>query len=345
MRHTPLTALGTTLALLTGIAAAQSVTVTVDNFRRAETDTYFGIFSKRAGGLGKLYHYRNLPPIDGPGVRPNRDTLYSEVVFDLDAGPVTITLPNAGKRFMSMIVIDQDHYAQAVYYGGGSRTLTRQQVGTRYVFVAVRTLVDPGDPKDLERVHALQDAIKVAQPGGPGRFDVPDWDGESQKKVRNALLALGDTLPDLRRAAGRRNEVDPVRHLIGTASAWGLNPDKDAIYLNVVPAKERRQRRLPARGQGRPGRRLLVDQRLRRRGPLREEPVRRLHAEQHHREEGRRRVGGGAVRRLRRQDRELPADHEGLELHGAAVPAAPRSPERQVDVPRGHAVVSLSEPA
>jgi hypothetical protein len=33
------------------------------------------------------------------------------------------------------------------------------------------------------------------------------------------------------------NEVDPVRHLIGTASAWGLNPDKDAIYLNVTPSK------------------------------------------------------------------------------------------------------------
>jgi hypothetical protein len=28
-----------------------------------------------------------------------------------------------------------------------------------------------------------------------------------------------------------------VRHLIGTASAWGLNPDEDALYLNVTPAK------------------------------------------------------------------------------------------------------------
>ena len=37
------------------------------------------------------------------------------------------------------------------------------------------------------------------------------------------------------RAGGRRGEVDPVRHLIGTASAWGLNPEKDAIYLNVTP--------------------------------------------------------------------------------------------------------------
>jgi hypothetical protein len=28
-----------------------------------------------------------------------------------------------------------------------------------------------------------------------------------------------------------------VRHLIGAASAWGGNPEGDALYLNVVPAK------------------------------------------------------------------------------------------------------------
>jgi hypothetical protein len=55
--------------------------------------------------------------------------------------------------------------------------------------------------------------------------------------VRNALLMLNETLPDLKRAGGRRDAVDPVRHLIGTASGWGLNPDKDAIYLNVTPAR------------------------------------------------------------------------------------------------------------
>jgi len=59
----------------------------------------------------------------------------------------------------------------------------------------------------------------------------------SQKKVRDALLVLNETLPDLRRAGGRREEVDPVRHLIATASAWGLNPEKDAIYLNVTPVR------------------------------------------------------------------------------------------------------------
>ena len=55
--------------------------------------------------------------------------------------------------------------------------------------------------------------------------------------MRDALLLLNETLPDLRRAGGRREDVDPVRHLIATASAWGLNPEKDAIYLNVTPAR------------------------------------------------------------------------------------------------------------
>jgi hypothetical protein len=150
---------------------------------------------------------------------------------------VTITLPDAGKRFLTMIVIDEDHYVFTVVYGAGRHTLTREQIGTRYAVAAIRILVNPSDPKDVALVNALQDAVKVEQPGGPGKFKVPNWDAASQKKVSNALVVLGATLPDWRRAAGRRNEVDPVRHLIVTATGWGLNPDKDAIYLNVTPSK------------------------------------------------------------------------------------------------------------
>ena len=36
---------------------------------------------------------------------------------------------------------------------------------------------------------------------------------------------------------GPRGTVDSVGHLVGAASAWGGNPEKDALYLNVVPAK------------------------------------------------------------------------------------------------------------
>ena len=194
---------------------AAAVPVTPENFVRAESDRYLGNLAKE-GGVGKLFHRRAPAAIDNQTViRLNRDTLYSSAVLDLDAGPVTITLPDAGKRFMSMQVIDEDQYTPEVDYGAGVHTLTKETIGTRYVIVAVRTLVNPDDPKDLDAVHALQDAIKVDQPGGPGKFEVPNWDETSQKTVRDGLLMLATTLPDTKGMFGPRGGVDPLRHLIG----------------------------------------------------------------------------------------------------------------------------------
>jgi len=60
--------------------------VTVDNFKRAETDHYLAMNVKDAGGLGKLHHSREPADIDKQTViRMNRDTLYSFVAFDLAA--------------------------------------------------------------------------------------------------------------------------------------------------------------------------------------------------------------------------------------------------------------------
>jgi hypothetical protein len=216
-------------------ALADAVPVTIDNFIRAESDLYFGNLIKE-GGLGKLAHRREPASIDNQSViRLNRDTLYSSAVFDLDAGPATITLPDAGTRFMSMQVISEDHYVPEVVYGAGTYKIDREKVGTRYVLVGIRTLVDPADPEDVKKVHALQDAIKVEQ-AGAGNFEIPDWDQASQKKLRDALLVLGSTMSDFRKAFGTKAEVDPIRHLLGTAMGWGGNPDKDATYLNTVPA-------------------------------------------------------------------------------------------------------------
>jgi hypothetical protein len=224
------------------VASAQSpsgeaIPVTADNFIRAESDLYFSAVAIKDDALGKFHHNREPASIDRQTViRLNRDTLYSAAIFDLDAGPVTITLPATGKRFMSMQVINQDQYTPAVYYGGGTHVLSKKDIGTRYVVTAVRTLFNPADPKDIEQVHALQDAIKVSQKSS-GKFEVPNWDQVSQKKVREALLVLASTLPDTNGAFGAKGQVDPVRRLIGAASAWGGNPQKDAIYLNVTPAK------------------------------------------------------------------------------------------------------------
>ncbi|MEH2548162.1 hypothetical protein V1283_004807 [Bradyrhizobium sp. AZCC 2262] len=225
----------------TGMAHAQSgnaITVTPDNFARAESDMYFAASTKDMGGTGKLLHRREVVSVDKqPVVRANRDTLYSSGVFDLDAGPVTITLPDVGKRFMSLQAFNEDHYVVGgVRYGAGKYKFDKENVGTRYMLVGIRTLVDPNDPGDVNQAHALQDAIQIDQQGF-GSLELPNWDTASQKKVRDALIALGATTPDFKRAFGAKDQVDPVRHLIGTATGWGGNPDEDATYLNVTPPK------------------------------------------------------------------------------------------------------------
>ena len=178
-----------------------------------------------------------MSPVDSQTViRQNRDTLYSAAVFDLDAGPVTITLPNAGKRFMSLQVISEDMYSPPAAYAPVKRTFTRKDVGTRYMLVGVRTLVDPDDPADVKQVHALQDALKAEQKT-PGKLEMPKWDPVSQKKVRDALIVLGTTLTDTSRAFGTKEQVDPIQHLVSAAATWGGNPRKDAIYLNFTPPK------------------------------------------------------------------------------------------------------------
>jgi hypothetical protein len=224
------------LAFATAAGAQALQPVSVDNFVRAESDTYFANLLKESGRLGAFNHRREVASVDNQTViRLNRDTLYSSAVFDLDAGSATVALPDAGSRFMSMMIVSEDHYVPAVYYAAGPHTITKEMVGTRYALVGIRTLVDPNDLADVSKVHALQDAITVSQ-AGTGSFDIPDWDSASQKKVRDALLVLASTTNAFDGAFGAKGAVDPVKRLLGAAAGWGGNPAKDAFYLNETPA-------------------------------------------------------------------------------------------------------------
>ncbi len=217
---------------------SKSIHVTVDNFKQAETDNYFTKFAKE-GGFGKIAHERGLAPIDRQSViRMNRDTLYSFGVFDLDAGEVTVTLPDSGKRFLSLQIINEEHYAIDVIYAAGAHTLTKDKIGTRYVCLAIRIFVNPGDEADVRAVHALQDAIKVEQKA-TGSLVVPNWDQVSLTRMREALLAVTTANGglDSARMFGRKDQVDPVQHLLGTAAGWGGNPKSAAMYVAETPAK------------------------------------------------------------------------------------------------------------
>jgi hypothetical protein len=146
---------------------AGTVPVTVESFIRAETDLYFSAVALKEGGFGKFEHKREVSPIDNQNViRQNRDTLYSAAVFDLDVGPVTITLPDAGQRFMSMQLISEDQYTPPAIYEPGPHTLTKEGIGTRYVVTAVRTLVDPADPADVAPERQDEDTCRDSSSSG-----------------------------------------------------------------------------------------------------------------------------------------------------------------------------------
>lgn len=226
---------GLCIAMCAAMAAHADVKpVTVENFVRAESALYFGAVVKE-GGFGRLNHRREVARLDQQTViRLNRDTLYSAIVIDLDAAPAIVEMPDSGDRFMSLQVINEDHHTKAVWYDKGRYHLTREDVGTRYVMIVARTFVNPGDPRDLEQAHTVQDALRVEQ-SEVGTFEVPDWDPASQKRVRDALLTLASTLPNTNGMFGDEHEVDPVRHVIGAAFGWGGQPESEATYLNVTP--------------------------------------------------------------------------------------------------------------
>src|SRR5438067_2233752 len=61
----------------------------------------------RGAAQNVLYHRRTLADHTSRDVTtPNNDTLYSSAWLDLTRGAVTVTLPAAGKRYLSFALMD-----------------------------------------------------------------------------------------------------------------------------------------------------------------------------------------------------------------------------------------------
>jgi hypothetical protein len=210
-----------------------TVPVNVDNFVRAETNRMFANLLAGADDTGWL-HFRQPVPLDHQTViRMNRDTLYSAAIVDTSQG-VVITIPDSGDRYLSVMVVNQDHYINHVLHDPGEHSLSAEDVGAPYALVAARTLVDPADPEDVAAVNALQDRLGVTTPSAIP-FEMPEYDEASLDATRQALLELSKGLDGYAHAFGTAEAVDPVRRLIGAASGWGGLPEYEAFYVNVDP--------------------------------------------------------------------------------------------------------------
>jgi hypothetical protein len=211
-----------------------AVPVTVDNFVRAESDRMFAALQADARGVNRLAHNRAPTPVDRqPVIRMNRDTLYSSAVVDISEG-ATVTVPDGGDRYVSVMVVNQDHYVNRVIHRPGEHALTVDEFHTPWVAVAARILVDPADVADVAAVNALQDRFAIAARSSKP-FQMPAYDTAGLDATRNALLELARHVGGFGRAFGRKEDVDPVRHLVATAAGWGGLPDREASYLAVEP--------------------------------------------------------------------------------------------------------------
>jgi hypothetical protein len=135
------------------------VIVNADNFVRAETHRMFADTQRDRGGVGVFRHNRQPASVENQIViRLNRDTLYGFAILDL-AEPAWLSVPETDGRYLSAMVVNEDHYVDVVLPAPGRHQLTYASCGSRYVVVGVRVLVNPLEPDDVAAVGALQERI------------------------------------------------------------------------------------------------------------------------------------------------------------------------------------------
>ena len=212
-----------------------SIVVTEDNFVRAETNRMLVGLQAQAGGVNRWKHHREPASLDEQTViRMNRDTLYSLAVVNISDG-ATLTVPDAQGRYLTVMVVNQDHYINQVFTEPGEHQLSVEDFDTPYVLLGARVLVDATDASDIAEVATIQDGFSL-RTAADEPLVLPDYDDESFTAVRAAVLAeasQGDH--DTRGMFGTKENTDPHAHLLGTASGWGGLPEREAYYESREP--------------------------------------------------------------------------------------------------------------
>jgi hypothetical protein len=136
----------------------------------------------QGGQLNTFAHMRNLADHRARAVTtPNNDTLYSSAHVDLSHGPVTVTLPSSGDRYVSLAFMDAYTNNFAILGarttgpdGGTFRLIGPDEAAeagpvirapTNHVWALARILVD--GPADLQAARAVQAGFSMQGPAAP----------------------------------------------------------------------------------------------------------------------------------------------------------------------------------
>gem|GEM_PF-135930 len=223
------------------------VPVTKANYAAAETQTVFAKYIANvakatcSGGMGVLLNdSKAADPKDRTVIRINFDTLYSWLILDLN-DPATITLPEAGGRYQSAMVVDDQGYV-FVYKNPGAYELTKENVGSRNALVGFRTGVNMNDPEDLAKARDLQKKLKVSQ-ANRGEFVQPNrWNLEEMLALRSAYnQERNEQGVKSENLYGRKGVVSPEQNNMGVAVGIGGLPKEGAVYLFYTPSSDKPQ--------------------------------------------------------------------------------------------------------
>ncbi|MEV6110454.1 DUF1254 domain-containing protein [Streptomyces sp. NPDC051940] len=162
------------------------------------------------GAPNRFHHIREFPPADFRAVvRPNFDTLYSSAWLDLTAGPVRLSVADAGDRYYMLPMLDM---WTDVFASPGSRTTgtgpqeytivapgqaegvpsdtTLIEAPTPYVWIIGRVQTD--GPHDYAAVNDVQDGFRLSPlvPAANEHEPDPGVDATDPLRIVNGLDAV-----------------------------------------------------------------------------------------------------------------------------------------------------------
>jgi hypothetical protein len=225
--ETPAASAAPNFAAIHADDAGEKIAVTMDNYEDAESDLAFYNVTKLVG-MNTFFHFpTGAFDLDNQTVvRMNRDTYYSAAVIDTTQG-ATLTIPETNGRYLSVMVVQNDHYIDQVFLEPGTHEITSD---TDFAMVAMRIRANQNDPGDDDAIAALRAGVKL-EVGGNASHVRPNYDMEQLVALRDELTVEGTKLGTLMGMQGAHGMIEPTMHLYGTAIGWGLLPDAQAQYL------------------------------------------------------------------------------------------------------------------
>ena len=150
-----------------------------------------------------------------------------------------LTMPETGGRYQSAWFVTEEHYNPMAITAPGTYTLTEEMMGSRYVLIIVRTLVNMKDEKDMGVVTELQKQLNIEQADRGSYEPSCQWNMDEILAMRKKYVEIAT---EKRLAAddmfGKKGSLTQENHNCGVAYGWGGFTSDQAVYLSYIPQNE-----------------------------------------------------------------------------------------------------------